>query len=97
MHAIPTNLWQWLSSLNSDEYAGLVIGCIVAIVSVCLTVAITIHSIHKNRLSYLLKRELLDRGMSADEIATIITADRPHRTTPDELAAMFGPKGKTNG
>ncbi|HEX3601329.1 MAG TPA: hypothetical protein VHU84_14350 [Lacipirellulaceae bacterium] len=97
MHAIPTNLWQWLSSLNSDEYAGLVIGCVVTLVSVCLIVAITIHSVHKNRLSYQMKRELLDRGLSADEIATIIGADRRRLpSVEDQVSMMRAMRGKND-
>lgn len=34
----------------------------------------TIASVHKNRSEMILKREMLDRGMSADEIAKVIAA-----------------------
>jgi hypothetical protein len=33
-----------------------------------------VYAIHKNRLENALKRELLDRGLSADEIATVVSA-----------------------
>ena len=44
---------------------------------------------NKNRLDDALKRELLDRGMSADEIATVVRA-RPQRSrgTSDKLGEV---------
>jgi len=60
--------------MRSDDLCGL-----VAIVSVFGVVAIaivctTVYRIHNNRVEDALKRELLDRGMSAEEIATVIGA-----------------------
>ncbi len=72
MHVIPSSFWQWISALESDDLAGVLIFtavvCVAAIGAVCITVC----TIHKNRTEDALKRELLDRGMSADEIATIV-------------------------
>lgn len=74
MHSIPSNFWQWLSSLDSDTLGGVIaaitISSLVAIAFCCTAV----YKIHKTRVEDSLKRELLDRGMSAEEIATIISA-----------------------
>jgi hypothetical protein len=74
MHSVPDSFWQWLSSLRSDDLCAL-----IAVISVFGVVAIgivcaTVYKIHKTRTEDALKRELLDRGMSAEEIATIVGA-----------------------
>jgi len=74
MNSAPSSFWQWASSMRSDDLCGL-----VAIVSVFSVIAIgivcaSVYRIHKNRLEDSLKRELLDRGMSANEIATVISS-----------------------
>ena len=58
--------------LDSGERTGLMVLSVVAVVTIIVILAVTIYSMHKNRLDDSLKRELLDRGMSADEIATIM-------------------------
>jgi hypothetical protein len=75
MHSVPSNFWQWVSSLNSEDCTGLILAGLGTLVLIILIVAVTIHNMHRNRLNDSLKRELLDRGMSADEIATIVKAD----------------------
>jgi hypothetical protein len=72
MQSVPGNFWEWTSSLGSGERVAIIILGIFAIVFVITIVAGTVHKIHKNRLDDALKRELLDRGVSADEIATIV-------------------------
>jgi hypothetical protein len=47
---------------------------VFAIVFIVTVVAGTVYKIHKNRLADALKRDLLERGMSAEEIAMVITA-----------------------
>ena len=58
--------------LDSGERTGLMVLSVVAVVTIIVILAVTIYSMHRNRLEDSLKRELLDRGMSADEIATIM-------------------------
>ncbi|HVT26726.1 MAG TPA: hypothetical protein VHE81_01800 [Lacipirellulaceae bacterium] len=79
MRIIPSSFWQWISTLNSDDLAGVLICGAVVCLAAIGTVCITIYAIHKNRTEDALKRELLDRGVSADEIATIIGA-KPNRS-----------------
>jgi hypothetical protein len=47
---------------------------VFAILFIVTVVAGTVYKIHKNRLADALKRDLLERGMSAEEIAMVITA-----------------------
>jgi hypothetical protein len=44
------------------------------VLTAIVTGGIVINSIHRRRTETELKRELLERGMSADEIATVIRA-----------------------
>jgi signal transduction histidine kinase len=72
MNSMPTSFWGWVAGLQAEERAVLLVVCLIAAVLIVMIVALSIHSIHRNRLDDSLKRELLDRGMSADEIATIM-------------------------
>ena len=73
MNSVPGSFWEWTSTLSSGERVGLVIFSIFAVVFTITIIVMTIYQIHKNRLEDSLKRELLDRGMSADEIATVMS------------------------
>ena len=82
MQSVPTDFWQWISSVN-DEQVPLVI-CLAALaaITVVLVVAVvsmTAFAIHRNRVNSALKREMLDRGMSAEEIAMVIQS-RPAKS-----------------
>ena len=82
MNSVPSSFWEWIAQLNSGERFGLIAITLIASVLVVLIVFITLYKVHKNRLEAALKRELLERNMSADEIATVIRATPttvPHR------------------
>lgn len=78
MNSVPTNLWEWLAPIEPDERFALSITTIVvglmALVFIVGIVSVVIGKIHRARLEAALKRELLDRGLSVDEIASIISA-----------------------
>ncbi len=78
MHSDPTNFWMWLASLQSNERYGLIAMCVAAVVAIATFTIIMIYSMHKNRLEDSFKRELLERGMSADEIATVMNKPPKH-------------------
>ncbi|TWT37962.1 hypothetical protein KOR34_29280 [Posidoniimonas corsicana] len=68
-------------NINSDQFFVLVIiaiGCLTALLitvfSICAGMA---SSLHRSRMENDLKREMLDRGMTADEIETVIKASKP--------------------
>jgi hypothetical protein len=77
MQSIPDNFWAWASRLSSDDLTGLILAACVCVVVVIGFICLTIYHVHRSRAEHALKRELLDRGMSADEIATIIRAAPP--------------------
>jgi hypothetical protein len=74
MNSVPGSFWEWMASLQSPERFGLAFFAMIAIVIIVITVFATIYKMHKNRLEDSLKRELLDRGMSASEIAMVVRA-----------------------
>jgi hypothetical protein len=54
------------------------IGCVTCtIISVVAIVGKIIESMHKRRVETEMKRELLDRGMSADEVARVVESAQP--------------------
>jgi hypothetical protein len=79
MRPVPTNFWEWMSRAAADDVTAIVVLSIFAIVGIVAILAVTVHRIHKNRLDDALKRELLDRGMSAEEIALVVGAAQPKR------------------
>jgi hypothetical protein len=82
MHSVPSNFWQWYTSLSEDSQAIIPVFGAMLICVVLTIIATTIYKIHKTRTEDALKRELLDRGMSAEEIATIIAAKSEKKCLP---------------
>ena len=72
MNSVPSGFWTWIAELDSGERTGIIVLCVVASVFIVTVAFCTIYCMHKNRLEDALKRELLDRGISADEIAAVI-------------------------
>lgn len=83
MNARPTNLFEELMSrVAAADVTAIVIISILAIVGIVAIICLTAYRVHKNRLEDQLKRELLDRGMGAEEIAMVVSAgraSRPHK------------------
>ena len=78
MQSVSNSVWEWLNALGPGEripvfILGTILG-VFALVFVVTIVSGTICKMHKNRLEDALKRELLERGMSAEEIAIVIRA-----------------------
>jgi hypothetical protein len=78
MQSSPTNFVEWMNALGPGERVPLLfIGSILGVFALVFTVtiiSIIVYGMHKNRLADALKRELMERGMSAEEIATVISA-----------------------
>lgn len=82
MTSAPTTFWQWLPQPNGGDFAAIMaiaIAALIGIVSVVMSIA---YRMHKNKLDDALKREMLDRGMSAEEIATVLNAGQQKWTSP---------------
>ena len=74
MNSVPQSLWDRIPIMSPSGTMVILFMVLVAVVTAIAIVGITIYAIHKNRLEHALKRELLDRGLSADEIATVVGA-----------------------
>jgi hypothetical protein len=73
-----------------------VIGCATGIIcALSMFILHTINSIHRRRVEADLKREMLDRGMSADEIAKIIEAAAPPEDGTQRWIASWARKPKS--
>lgn len=81
MNTTPTNFWEWLPRPAGGDTTAILIMSLLAIVGIVAILSFTAYRIHKNRLDDALKRELLDRGMTAEEIATVINSGQ----LPQEL------------
>lgn len=70
-----------LSGLGSEAKTALLIALLIAVTTVVITlwcVAWTFgQAMHRQRLEAELKRDMLDRGMSAEEVAKVIEATAP--------------------
>lgn len=74
MNSVPQNLWDRIPLMSPGDLTILSLIVIAAVLVAIAIIGSIIYAMHKNRLEDSLKRELLDRGMNADEIATVIRA-----------------------
>lgn len=72
MKSTPLTFWEWFTSLDTGDVAGLSILVVLGGVAVVIVLSSVVYLMHKNRLQDTLKRELLDRGFSAEEIALTV-------------------------
>ena len=85
MNTVPQSFAEWMAAIQPDERFAL---CVVAIIfgtALCVFtigfISFTVRSIHRSRLETALKRELLDRGLAADEVAKVIQATAGQKLT----------------
>lgn len=74
MQAEPTNIWMWSATLTQDEREMIIFFGSIALVLIAWMVTSMVQKIHRTRMEDSLKRELVERGMSAQEIIGIIEA-----------------------
>jgi len=83
MNSVPTSLWEWLDKIGPDDRLPIVIVTVLfglaATVVVMWVLAHTIAKIHRARLESNLKHELLERGLSAEEIAIVVASTAGNR------------------
>jgi len=78
-------LADWATSALSDldpknrfALIVVVVGCATGVIcTLIVSICSTINSIHHRRVQAEMKREMIERGMSADEIANVIEASPP--------------------
>jgi hypothetical protein len=87
------------SGLDSNQQFTLImvlVGCVTGIICTFIVLASgTINSIHRRRMEVEMKREMIERGMSADEIEKVIEAASPPEDGWERWVASWGkPKRK---
>jgi hypothetical protein len=82
-----------LFGLNQEQRFVLMIitiGCVTGVICTVVGCAAgTISSVHRRRLEQELKQELLDRGMTADEVVQVVESSPPSDFL-DRIAATYG-------
>lgn len=86
------------SGMESEERFGLMlaaVGCVTGIViSVAYFISSWTNSIHRRRIDAELKRDMLDRGMSADEIVKVIESSAPSEDVYARAVDAWGKRKK---
>src|SRR4051794_210583 len=73
----------------------IVLGCAVGVICTLIgTISSTINSIHRRRVEADMKREMIDRGMSADEITKVIEAAMPTEDAAQRWIAAWAKQKK---
>src|SRR5438093_970956 len=107
MQPISTNFWEWMSWFSPNDrlhlllfgifVAVVVIGCATGVIcTIVVFASTTINSIHRRRLEADMKREMIERGMSADEITKIIEAAAPPEDATQRWIASWANKKNAN-
>ena len=85
-----------VSGLNPNNRFALVvvvIGCATGVIcTIVMFAASTINSIHHRRVEADMKRDMIERGMSADEITKIIEAAMPPEDATQRWIASWAKK-----
>ena len=73
-----TGVWGDINSNNQFVLLVVAIGCATGVLCTLIAIASgTINSIHRRQIEAGMKRDMLDRGMSAEEIVKVIEAAMP--------------------
>jgi len=96
--AAPDDWSETLFGLDQDQRAFLifvVIGCSVGLILGALgIISSTINKVHRRRVEADMKRDMIDRGMSADEIAKVIESASPPEDATQRWIASWACKKK---
>jgi hypothetical protein len=79
---------------NEQRFALIIValGCVTGVIITLACIAsASITKAHQRRIETELKREMLDRGMSAEEVAQVVEASVPDDMTK-HISAIFGRK-----
>jgi hypothetical protein len=82
--------WDWFQSIHSDQQMQIIGGAMFCVVMLTTILCILINSIHRRRTEANLKRELLDRGMTAEEIAMVASATPTKCRSKTAVASSTG-------
>jgi hypothetical protein len=96
MNAEPQTIWDSIIQIAAADRAALIALFIIVATLIIVVIAViaskTVYRMHKNRLEDALKRELIERGFSADEIATIVESSAAPKNPQPEVRGCATPK-----
>jgi hypothetical protein len=92
MNAEPITIWDLLTRVNGSDLAGVIVVAMALAVATIFIIAMTVQQMHKNRLDDELKRDLVERGFAAEEIARIVESSPPQRSLRQLLRGRCTPK-----
>jgi hypothetical protein len=73
-----------------------IVGCATGVICTAIVfLSNTITSLHRRKLEVEMKREMIERGMSAEEIATVIEAAPPLEDGTQRWIASWGRQKRT--
>jgi hypothetical protein len=91
-----TSVFTDLNSNNRFALLLIIIGCATGVIcTIVVFVSSTITSIHNRRVEANLKREMIERGMSAEEITKIIEAAMPSEDATQRWIASWAKTKKS--
>lgn len=89
----PNTVFEGLDPSKRFALIVVVIGCATGVLCTLITfVSTTINSIHHRRVEADMKREMIERGMSADEITKVIEAAMPPEDATQRWIASWAKK-----
>jgi hypothetical protein len=90
-----TSAWNDINPNNRFALIVVVVGCATGVICTLITmISGTINAMHHRRVEADMKREMIERGMSADEITKIVEAAMPPEDATQRLIASWAKKKK---
>jgi hypothetical protein len=97
---LSTEWTEWSSGFESDQRFVIVlvlVGCATGLVlGLAGIISGTVSSVHRRRVETEMKRDLVERGMSADEVAKVIECATPPEDATERWIASWACKNKKN-
>lgn len=85
MNAEPQSIWQLLSQMNGSDLTTIVFLFMLFVFVAIVIIAMTIQRMHKSQLDDALKRDLVERGLSPEEIGRIVESAAPEPSIREVL------------
>jgi hypothetical protein len=85
---LASSFWQWVQSMPHPE--AIIMPIFFIVLTAIVASGVVINAVHRRRSEIDLKRELLERGMTADEIATVIRATPIRAISSDPAQLSMG-------
>jgi hypothetical protein len=92
MNAEPQSILDVLNRISGNDLTAIVFIFMLFVFVTIVIIAMTIQRMHRSRLDDALKRDLVERGFSADEIARIVESSSPEPSLREIFRGRTPPK-----